>query len=222
MSALLSSPKGKIGAVALGGLLVLAALWFLLVAPQRSQAAKLDGEVATARAELVVRRQAAANPSTAISVRPADLFRLTKALPDETDMPGILLDLNRLALNNDLVFTAVTPQGQVLGTGYLKQPLSVRVQGRFADVSQFLGEMRKLVTVRRGRLDARGRLYSVAQVDLGAPEGGVAKFPIVSAKVLVNAYTFSAPPPPSATEDPDSSTTTDPSSSGTVAAGATP
>ena len=221
MRSLLASPKGTIGAIAAGSLLVLAAAWFLLVAPQRSQAAELDSELATARAELVVRRAAVANPSVSVTVRPADLFRLTKALPNETDMPGILLDLNRLALGNGLAFTSVTPAAPVLGTGYLKQPLAVRVQGRFADVSRFLGEMRTLVAVRGGRLDARGRLYSVTQIDLGSPEGGVAKYPIVSAKVLVNAYTFSTPPPPPPT-DPDSSTTTDPSSNGTVAAGETP
>lgn len=221
MSALLSSPKGKIGAVAVGGLLVLAALWFLLVAPQRSQAAELDTQLTTAQAELVVRRAAVANPSVAVTVRPGDLFRLAKALPDETDMPGILLDLNRLATANDLAFISVTPGGQVLGTGYVKQPLSVALRGRFSDVSRFLGEARKLVSVRGGRLDARGRLYTVTQVDLGAPEGGKAKFPVVQAKILINAFTFSTPPPvaPGGT---DPSTTTDPSSSGTVAAGATP
>ena len=221
MSALLSSPKGKIGAIAAAGLLVLFALWFLLVAPQRSQAAELETQLAAADAELVVRRAAVANPSVSVSVRPADLFLLAKALPDETDMPGIVLDLNRLARNNDLTFTSLTPGGQVLGTGYLKQPLTVSVRGRFSDVSRFLGELRTLVSVRRGRLDARGRLYSVTQVDLGAPEGGEAKFPVVQAKILVNAFTFSAPPPVSPDQS-DPSTTTDPSSNGTVAAGATP
>ena len=35
MSALLRSPKGKIGVVVAGGLLVVAASWFLLISPQR-------------------------------------------------------------------------------------------------------------------------------------------------------------------------------------------
>ncbi|WP_411276856.1 type 4a pilus biogenesis protein PilO [Gaiella sp.] len=221
MSAMLSSPKGKIGAIAVGGLLVLAAIWFLIVAPQRSQAAELDAQLVAVQGELVVRRAALANPSVSVSVRPTDLFRLAKALPNETDMPGILLDLNRLARSNDLVFISVTPGVQVAGTGYMKQPLNVSLRGRFSDVSRFLGEARKLVAVRGGRLDSRGRLYSVTQVELGAPEGGEAKFPIVQARILVNAFTFSAPPPVAPTGT-DPSTTTDPSSSGTVAAGATP
>jgi len=220
MSSLLSSPKGKIGAIVAGCLLVIAACWLLRVAPARSKAADLDAQVATARAALLVRRAAVANPSVAVTVRPAALFRLTKALPPEPGMPGILLDLDRLAGSNDLAFRSVTPGTEEPGTGFTKQPMTVIVQGRFADFSRFLGDLRSLVTVRRGKLDARGRLYSVSKIDLGAPDGAAA-FPVVKATVVLNAYTYSAPrvAPPTA---PDSSTTTDQSSDGTVAAGATP
>ena len=51
MNALLRSPKGKIGAIAAGGLLVLLALWFLLVSPQRAKATELTADVAAARAQ---------------------------------------------------------------------------------------------------------------------------------------------------------------------------
>ena len=67
-------------------------------------------------------------------------------------------------------------------------------------------------------LDARGRLYSVSQVDMIAPTEGKT-FPVVQAKVTLNAYVFSAAAPAPTT---DPSTTTDTSPSGTVAAGATP
>ncbi|MEI7760703.1 MAG: type 4a pilus biogenesis protein PilO [Thermoleophilia bacterium] len=220
MSSLLSSPKRKLGAAVAGGLLVLLACWLLVIAPERSKATDLKSQVAIARAELLVRRAAVANPSVAVTVRPADLFRLMKALPNATDMPGILLDLNRLAGRNDLAFDSVTPAPEVLGIGYTKQPLAVILQGRFADVSRFLGELRRLVSVRGGRLDARGRLYSVSRIDLSAP-AGAAKFPLVRANVLLNAYAFSAPPatPPGT---PGVSPTPDSSSGGTVAAGVTP
>ena len=96
-------------------------------------------------------------------------------------------------------------------------PLSVVVQGRFGDVSRFLGDVRTLVTVRKGRLDSRGRLYSVSQVDVSRARLDK-KFPVVKATVTLNAYAFSAPVPAT----PAPSTTPDPSSNGTVAAGATP
>jgi hypothetical protein len=132
-------------------------------------------------------------------------------------MAGILLDVNRLAGRNELEFSAVTPAADQLGSGYVMHPLSVVVQGRFGDVSRFLGDVRTLVTVRKGRLDSRGRLYSVSQVDVSQPDSDK-KFPVVKATVTLNAYAFSAPVPTT----PTPSTTPDSSSNGTVAAGATP
>ena len=219
MSDLFRSPKARIGVAAAGGLLLLAAAWFLLVAPQRTKATDLGAQVTASRAELTQRRIQLARPSASVTVTPSDLYRLTNALPNEMDMSGILLDVNRIAGRNALQFSSITPSPQVLGTGYVQQPLAVVVQGRFGNVSRFLGDLRSLVSVRGGRLDARGRLYSVSQVDISAPADGKT-FPAVQAKVTLNSYVFSAPVPAPTTTDP--STTTDTSTSGTVAAGATP
>jgi len=218
MSALLRSPKGKIGVIVAGGLLVVVAAWLLLISPQRSKAVTLGAQLDTSRAELSHRRLALARPSATVTVKPGDIYRLTKALPNDTDMPGILLDVNRIAGNNELEFRSIAPSPQVPGVGYLQQPLAVVVEGRFGNISRFLGDLRTLVSVRQSRLDARGRLYSVSQVNMTAPDNAK-KFPIVQAMVTLNAYAFSAPVPAPATRP---ATTTDTSSSGTVAAGATP
>jgi Tfp pilus assembly protein PilO len=220
MSDLLSTTKGKVGLGVAAGLLVLVAAWFLVVAPQRSKANELKAQLAASQDELSKRRLALITPSTNVTVKPSDLYRLTKALPNETDMSGILIDVDRLAHRRSLKFTSLTPSTQALGSGFTQQPIAIVVQGRFGNVSAFLGDLRKLVTVRGGRLDARGRLYSVSKVDLSAPDG-TTTFPVVKASVMLNAYSFSAAAPtPQAptTTTPDSSS----SSSGTVAAGATP
>jgi hypothetical protein len=218
MSDLLRSPKGKLGLVAAGSILLLAATWFLIVAPQRSKASKLANEVTASQAELAQRQLALARPSAKVTVKSSDLYRLTKALPNETNMAGVLIDVDRVARNNKLTFTSITPALQVPGSGYLQQPIAIVVQGRFGNVSRFLGDLRTLVSVRGGRLDARGRLYTVSKVDLTAPDAP-ASFPIVKAAVTLNAYSFTQATP-AATPSP--STTTDTSSSGTVAAGANP
>jgi hypothetical protein len=216
MSGLLQSRNGKIGGAVAGFLLVIAAGWFLLVSPQRSKAEELDTSISEARSELSQRRIALGSPSVNVKVKPGDLYRLTKALPSSTDIAGIVLDVNRLAGRNKLELRSIAPSGQQAGTGYTAQPLGVVVQGRFGDISRFLGDLRSLVGVRKGRLDARGRLYSVSGVDLTEPDTDL-KFPVVKATVTINAYTFSAPAP-----TPDTSTTSAPSAGGTVAAGATP
>jgi len=220
MSDLLSTTKGKIGVGVGAGLLVFLAAWFLVVAPQRSKANELKANLSAKQDELAKRRLALVKPSASVTVKPSDLYRLTKALPNETDMSGILMDVNRLAERRNLKFTSLTPGTQALGSGFTQQPLAVVVQGRFGSVSAFLGDLRSLVTVRAGRLDARGRLYSVSKVDISAPDSPTT-FPVVKASVTLNAYMFSAPAPtpatPTTTTPEDSS-----SSSGTVAAGATP
>lgn len=217
MSTLLRSPKRKIGAGVAGVLVAVAAVWFLLVSPQQTKASDLETQVSASRAELSQRRLALARPSASVTVKPSDLYRLTKALPNSTNMAGILLDVNRVAGRNELEFNSIAPGTEVLGTGYVQQPLSVVVQGRFGNVSRFLGDLRTLVKVRQGRLDARGRLYSVSQVDITEPEADKT-FPVVRATVMLNAYAFSTPAP----TPPAQSTTADSSSNGTVAAGATP
>jgi hypothetical protein len=175
----------------------------------------LEQTVATRQVELAAKQAALAAPSAQVKVRASDLYRLTKALPDSTNMSGILLDVNRLAGANKVAFRAIAPGTPELGTSSLTVPITLTVQGRFSSVSRFLRDVRSLVKVRDGRLDARGRTYSVTQVDLGASEKE--SFPVVKATITLNAHAFVAPAPVAAT--PPSTT---PSSDGTVAAGATP
>lgn len=216
MSRIKQDPKlaAAVGAGAM--LLLVAAAWFFLVSPKREEATSLKQDVAAKQVELAQKQAELRSPQAAVKVRASDLYRITKALPDTNDMSAIILDVNRLAAANDLAFRSIQPQPPVLGTGSLQLPMIVTVQGRFRDVSSFLGDVRKLVRVRGGLLDARGQAYSVTQVDLGGPED--ATFPIVKATVTVNAHSYSAPAPVAATP----TTPTTPSSDGTVAAGATP
>jgi len=218
MRDLLQSPRGKAGLVAAGGVLLLVAAWFLLVAPQRSKASELATKVSVSEGTLAQRRLALARPSANVTVKPSDLYRLAKALPDSTDMPSILIDVDRLARTNDLSFSSFTPAAQVSGTGYVEQPLTLIVQGRFASLSHFIGDLRSLVSVRDRRLDARGRLYSVTKVTVAAPDSP-SNYPFVKATVSVSAYSFNQAPPATTTSP---STTTDTSSKGNVAAGANP
>src|SRR5262249_49172740 len=124
MSDLLGSTKGKIGLGVVAGLLVVAAAWFLVVAPQRSKVSQLDAQIATSQGELAKRQLAQANPSASVTVKPSDLYRLTKALPNETDMSGILLDVDRIAKKRALRFTSITPAPQMLGSGFTQLPLA--------------------------------------------------------------------------------------------------
>jgi hypothetical protein len=212
-------------ALALGGaalVLVLLGLWFVVVSPKRSEATKLESDVAAAQVELEQRKSELANPSAAVTVRASDVFRLAKALPEDANVAAVMLDVDRLAARHGLTLDGFQPTAVIPVTGYYAQPLTVTVQGRFGAVSRFLGDLRNLVTVKKGRLVVDGRLYSVTEVRLGKPDGDV-QFPVVRAGVVLNA--FGALPAVPAT--PADATTLEgetptPSSDGTSAAGATP
>jgi Tfp pilus assembly protein PilO len=219
-------PKVAIGAAVAAGLLLTLAGWFLLVSPARSKADELQTSIDSTQSEISARRAAlAAKPKIRVDVRSSDLFRLTKAVPDHADMTGLVLQLTRLSKGTGVSFQSVTPSPQVVGLGYNVQPLSVVVQGRFGEVNDFLHRLRKLVTVRKAKLDARGRLFAIDNVALR--EASKLKFPSVEATITLDAFVYAGGAPPAAangtsspSSDNDDSST--PSPSGAVAAGATP
>jgi Tfp pilus assembly protein PilO len=218
MSRLQKDPRLLVGAVAGAVILILAASWFLLLSPKRDKVVELDQSIAASQSELAAKQAALAQPAAAVKIRASDLFRLNKALPDKTDMTAIILDVNRLATANKLAFRSLAPTAPIAGTGSVAQPVTVTVQGRFGSVSSFLGDLMNLVRVRAHQtLDARGRTYSITQVELGSPDE--ATFPMVKATVTINAHSFV----PTAPVDPNAAaaSTTTPST-GTVAAGVTP
>jgi Pilus assembly protein, PilO len=214
MKSRLGSPKGLIAAGGGAVLLLVAAMWFLAIGPQNSKATKLDSAIAAEQTKIAERKVQLATPSAQVHVRASDLYRLTKAMPDQTDMAGIILALNQLAKSHNLSFDGIQPSASVAQTGYTVQPVSVTVQGRFSAVSSFMRDLRRLVDVRKRLLKATGRLFSVDQFSLGQPDNK-RSFPDVKATFTIDAFTFvgGAPAP---------STTTPSAPSGTVAAGATP
>jgi Pilus assembly protein, PilO len=214
MKSRLRSQNGMIASGAAGVLLLVAAIWFLGVSPQHSKAARLDTDISATQTKIATRRAELATPSAQVHVRASDLYRLTKAMPDQTDMGGIILALNRLATAHGLTFEGIQPGAPVAQAGFNVQPVTVTLQGRFSAVSSFLRDLRRLVDVRRRALRATGRLFSVDQIGFGSPDNQKA-FPDVKATITIDAFMFvgAVPAVPS--------TTTPSASSGTVAAGAT-
>ena len=218
----LKNPKVAIGVAVGAGLLVVVAGWMLLVSPARSKSSDLQAQITSTQGEIQARKDAiAAKPKITVDVRSSDLFRLTKAVPGRTDMPGIVLELNRLAGGTGVTFHGMTPSQPVTGQGYNIQPVQVVVAGRFGEVNTFLNKLRKLVTVRKGKLDASGRLFAIDGVQMG--EAPNAKFPTVQATITLDAFVYAGGVIPGAETTPSNpSDTSSPSSSGAVAAGATP
>jgi hypothetical protein len=223
-------PSQKLLAGVIAGALALGALasYFLLISPQNSKAAELGKEAETVRAELTQRRALSLEARQIEPIRVADLFRLTKAIPDEVDMPGMILELNRIARETGIRFDSITPQAPADSTsGYQVVPISLVFQGNYFELSDFMFRVRSLVNVRGGRLAATGRLFVVDSV---AFSEGVKKFPQIQATLTVSAFVYGtavsaaapptappAPPPPASPDTPPTAPAPGPS-----AVGATP
>ena len=194
-------PKPAAIALVVVGLLVAAALgYFLLISPQRSESADLATQIAATETEMQTRRLALRAKPDVEQIKAADLFRVTKAMPNRTDMPGVLLELNRIARDTGIRFESITPGDGVDSGGYLRQPVDLIFQGNFYELSDFLYRMRTLVSVHNGRLSATGRLFTVRSLSFVEGEKG---FPAIKATIGVDAYVYgtgeATTPPPAAT-----------------------
>jgi hypothetical protein len=204
--------------VGAAALLVLLAGLFVLVLPQSHKAAHLSDELATTQTQIVTARALAAQKPEQ-RIRVADLFKVVKAMPDDTDMTGIMLQLQETAAEAGVQFDSIQPEALQPGTGFNLEPIDLTFDGNYYSLTDFLFRLRKLVSVHRGTLDATGRLFSVGRIDFAPAEKG---FPAITATVHVNAYVFSPSTPATATVPSTTDTTTTTPSSDASASGATP
>jgi hypothetical protein len=97
----------------------------------------------------------------------AERLRLSKALPDGTETPGIVVQLQRLADRSNVQLTSIktnsfSDYGSIRGTEF-----EVRVTGRFFDTDDFLYRLHRQVAVdEKDRPIVGGRLFATTSVDL--------------------------------------------------------
>jgi hypothetical protein len=175
-------------AAVVGGLLLVAmAGFFLIVSPQRSKAADLKKQIADTQKRIDDAHALVAKAKNAQKVKIADVFRLTKAMPDNPDEAGVLLDLNNISKATGIEFSSIAVDPSATLPSYQVIPLRLEFVGNFYALSDFLFRLRNLVDVRRGALDARGRLFAVDQLAL---DEGIYKFPRIRAQIKVDAFVY--------------------------------
>jgi Tfp pilus assembly protein PilO len=196
------------------GLLVYAlAGYFLLISPQRGKAADLKKETAATEDQIQQYRMLSTQAKASPPIRVAELFRLTKAMPDDVDMAGVLLELSRVARETGIEFASITPQGPAVQTGYTSVPITLEFDGNYYELSDFLFRLRSLVRVQSGRLDAQGRLFVVESISFNeSPK----TFPRIKASLTVRAFVYgdatttATAPPAAAPATPGATTPADP------------
>jgi Tfp pilus assembly protein PilO len=181
-------PKPAALAIVIVVLLVVTLLgYFLLISPQRSKSADLVAEAQSIETQIQTLRIANAQVQKAEPIRVADLFRVSKAMPSTDDMPGVLLELNRIARETGIRFESITPQEATDAGGYLRRPIDLVFDGNFYELSDFIFRLRTLVRVRGGQLEATGRLFTVNSLNFAESEQS---FPRIKATLNVSAYVY--------------------------------
>ena len=212
-----TKPSGAIIAGVVVGLVIYGlAGYFLLVSPQKGKAADLKRQTDATQQQIDQYRTLAAQARATPPIRVAELFRLTKAMPDSVDMAGVILELSHVARASGIQFDSITPQGATPVSGYSTIPLTVEFDGNFYELSDFLFRVRNLVRVHAGVLDAQGRLFVVDAVSFGE---STKAFPQIKASLTVHAFVYGdlsvvvppvTPTAPATTDTTSTSPTTGP------------
>jgi Pilus assembly protein, PilO len=219
-------PKAAVlGGIVGAGLLVAVVGWFGLVAPQGKKAADLRTQTQAVEQQItdqLAQVAAAKNVTVAPKIRVADVYKLAKAMPSQTDMANIVLELNRVAGQAGVTLqsiapTAPDPTGKIL--------ITLNVDGDFFTVTDLLYRLRNLVSVRHGALEATGRLFAVDTLSL-TPGGSK-----LAASISLHTYRYVAAAPvstvpattpvtPATTDTTTTTTTPAPDTGAPSAAGA--
>lgn len=162
------------------GIALLAALWFMAIAPKRSEKAQVTSNVAAQQARLDA---ATAQVATFTASRTqfaglmTELRGLDKAVPSRGDIPAMLRELQRRAKARgsllrlveltdgaaaNVAGAATTTPGAVAGPGGLATlPFTFEYTGKYFDLVDILKTVRRSVRVTAGDLNIDGRLLRI-------------------------------------------------------------
>jgi Tfp pilus assembly protein PilO len=191
--------------IGLAVVIVAAVAYMLVIRPKRAEAGRLDEQIAEMQMKVTSARLASRPQQAASTIKVADVFEVSKAMPDTDDMPGIILDLNSVAEATGINFVSIQPSAPTPKTGYSAIGISLTFEGNYFDLTDFLFRLRNLVTVRDGRLSSSGRLFTLDSLSMKEGKNG---FPTINAGLTVSAYVYGAsdatapvPPPAPAPSD---------------------
>jgi len=158
-------------ATAVIALLVLVGAWFLLLGPQRAEAADLATQrnsVAEQNDRLALNQAQLQAQLEQLPAQKAQLADILASLPADSDLPQLLRQLESSAGNSGASLTSVVPGTAVAydaarAPGVVSVPVAVTVAGDLAEVELYLKQLQADST----------RYFLVDSVTLTAGTGGV-------------------------------------------------
>ena len=202
----------RLAIIAAVNVLLLAVGWFALIAPQRSDAASAATQQQQVQNELAALTGTAPGSNKQPAIRTADLYALDTALPSQVDQTDLLFELDKLATTSQVNITNIAPQPATAGTNYTAVPINLSLGGSYFHITDFLRDLRLLVSEHQGHLIANGPLFAVTSVALSPGEADDKNGGGEAATVGLSAFYYGmvdgAAPPADTTTTSTSTTTT--------------
>ncbi|TLM99258.1 MAG: hypothetical protein FDZ75_00515 [Actinobacteria bacterium] len=194
------SPRNKLLALVAVAVVVVAALAAILVFPQFGSLSSIDTEIETAKQQsaaastlLEQRRQI----KDQAAVTDAALVQLQNAMPENPEIPSLIVALQDEATAAGVRMTSVKVAEPVAGASFVSLPLDLITVGTWADTIEFTQQLRKLDRQLRivGLKTALAGEQQVTEAKLSVP-------PYYQVTSIVTIEAYSVPAAPAASSAP--------------------
>ncbi|MHB0979762.1 MAG: type IV pilus inner membrane component PilO [Thermoleophilia bacterium] len=176
---------------------VLVAYWFLLLSPLRAKIAEVDTQIET---ELSTLAQNQARLATLEQTRQdakrneGRLIELAKMVPQHTEIPSLLLQIQDLATESGIDFLTISPGAPKSAGMYEVVDLNVQFEGTFFDVNDFMYRAEQMAA-------GPGRILAVKTVSLSPFGEDLAKAsPRLTVAMTLYAFQHTSPETPAAAQ----------------------
>jgi Tfp pilus assembly protein PilO len=168
----------------------LAAVWMVVVSPERKQASQLSSQVAAAQASLSSAEGKLASARTAQSQYAAaytSVVSLGKAVPPSQEVPALIDQLSRASDQKNVEFSSITASSSggsgssaassSATAGFSEMPFTFIFEGSFFDLEHLFHGLTDFATLTSaGNLQVNGRLLTIQSVKL-SPSAATATSP---------------------------------------------
>jgi Tfp pilus assembly protein PilO len=178
--------RDRLVAVGFASLAVLAAVWVLLVSPERQRAAKLQTEVNAASAQLLSAEGQVAGARSAqasYAAAYATVVRLGKAVPAGQEVPSLIYELAQASNQKKVDFSSIATSSSgsptssatsaAAAAGLNAVPFTFTFTGSFSSLSHLFQQLNGFaMRTASGALQVNGRLLTVQSLKLAPVSGG--------------------------------------------------
>ena len=131
----------KLGACAILVLLIVGAVWYFVVMPQREELDTLERQEMTLRSEFEEKQGRAANLEPLkqqLAQMELMLQQMLRQLPSKNEMPDLIVDISQTALASGITNELFRPGRETAKEFYAEKPIQLRMVGTYHQFGAFV------------------------------------------------------------------------------------